>query len=570
MIDLNLENYRRNAELLLQGIWYSNLPDMLDMDELIGSVDRIFDEINNQNAVAYKQESDEFISDWKNVVSPPYIRSPGAEAITFFDFKKNHSLREMQVPNLVFYISFVYNTLLEFEPLFSELYINHDNSRFVENSNSYLVFEDAFLLDSYEGDEDWVFAGTFSTKNNKINTSTALAENKKRLLRTEADYLYSLKMDIESFFPNLYTHNFEKMAKKLPYSGMSVDFRYFEFLDKFHQRINNNQTKGIPAGVFSSHVAAELCMLCVDEEIRNYIETKNYRISYVRYVDDLTFFSDSEIELATLYPAVQSILNHYRLRINGNKTETLHAAFINQPAYIDELEKEFPILQVAEESKSLHTLELFSLKKYITDCFSSDRASQVRALLSIIHRKILTGVLIVSDISYELFCYLLKLVFEDTTLVCHAYQLLDTLLLKADDTQAMLNALINKRNKIDEEYPDTLLQIWHYYVLFRHSDDAAKAQILNSIKAKKYNPLVITTMVLPGKNCNRELFVYIRDTYIEESQTEHWQQEIMYSKWWLPLFKIFRYDSHNYDHFMNSSNFPSILKVFSRHGETAT
>ena len=57
MIYLNLENYRRNAELLLQGIWYSNLPDMLDMDELIGSVDRLFNEINNKNAAAYKQES---------------------------------------------------------------------------------------------------------------------------------------------------------------------------------------------------------------------------------------------------------------------------------------------------------------------------------------------------------------------------------------------------------------------------------------------------------------------------------------------------------------------------------
>ena len=45
MIDLNWENYRRNAELLLQGIWYSNLPYMLDLDkdELIGSVDRLFD-----------------------------------------------------------------------------------------------------------------------------------------------------------------------------------------------------------------------------------------------------------------------------------------------------------------------------------------------------------------------------------------------------------------------------------------------------------------------------------------------------------------------------------------------
>ncbi len=39
----------------------------------------------------------------------------------------------------------------------------------------------------------------------------------------------------------------------------------------------------------------------------------------------------------------------------------------------------------------------------------------------------------------------------------------------------------------------------------------------------------------------------------------------MYSKWWLPLFKIKRYDEHNYDSFMCSNNFPNVLKVFSNH-----
>lgn len=69
---------------------------------------------------------------------------------------------------------------------------------------------------------------------------------------------------------------------------MGLNKRYFTFLDQFHQRVNNNQTKGIPAGVFSSHIAAELCMLCVDEEIRRYIADRP--IGYIRYVDDLTFF----------------------------------------------------------------------------------------------------------------------------------------------------------------------------------------------------------------------------------------------------------------------------------------
>ena len=321
MVDLTQENYLTNARLLLHGFWYAELPDLLDINILEESIEDIFDEIENGQVKSFKQDTDDFILDFSRIVSPPYIRAPGVEAISFFDFKKNNSLREMQIPNLLHYIAFIYNTLLNFESLFQTLYLNSDNAQYVANSNSYLVFEDEFVLHSYDGDDNIIAAGVFTTKNNKISTSAALTENKKRLLVAEADYLYSLKMDIESFFPNLYTHNFEKMANKIPFSKLDADFRYFQFLDRFHQRINNNQTKGIPAGTFSSHIAAELCMLCVDEEIRTYLKNCKNPVGYVRYVDDLNFFSDSESELAELYPAIQSILNKYRLRINGNKTE---------------------------------------------------------------------------------------------------------------------------------------------------------------------------------------------------------------------------------------------------------
>ena len=72
-------------------------------------------------------------------------------------------------------------------------------------------------------------------------------------------------------------------------------------------------------------------------------------------------------------------------------------------------------------------------------------------------------------------------------------------------------------------------------------------------------------MVIPGKGKNKELFRLIRDHYIQESSSSQWKSEIMFSKWWLPLFKIARYDSHNYDQFMKSNNFPDILRQFSPH-----
>ena len=565
MVDLTRENYLTNAKLLLRGLWYADLPDLMDIEELEEAIEEVLNEIDNQNIAGYKHDVDNFILDVSGITSPPYIRSPGVEATSFFDFKKNKSLREMQIPHLLHYVSFIYNTLLEFESIFEALYIDPDNAQFVANSNSYLVFEDEFILHMYDGEEQCISAGVFTTKNNKISSSAVLAENKRRMLDAEADYLYSLKMDIESFFPNLYTHNFERMAKKSPFSSLGVDVRYFEFLDKFHQRINNNQTKGIPAGTFSSHVAAELCMLCVDDEIRSHLRKRKCNVSYVRYVDDLTFFSDSESELAELCPVVQSILNQYRLRINGHKTESIHTVYSSQPAYMNELEQMFPKLKTEEMATVLTIGDFFFIKKYAGACLKEGRSSQLRALLTMLLRKLQSEKLRIDTISTELFNFLLKLVFEDVSLTSHIYRMLEYLLCSATETAPLIEALKRKQAKIDTEYPDTILQIWHYYILFLHSSDEERNAMVSALKSQHVNPLVATAMVLPGKEKNRELYKLICDQYKQESGSTQWKKEIMNSKWWLPLFKISRYDSHDYDNLMSSENFPELLRMFQNH-----
>ena len=527
MVDLNAENYRKNAELLLEGIWYSGLPDLLDINELMRGIDTVFSMINNGKVREFSQESDGFIVGWNHISSPPYIRSPGVEALTYFDFKKNNSLREMQIPNLLHYISFMYNTLTVFDPLFKKLYLLNEYSKYIENSNSYLVFADLFEIYNYDELVDLGIGGTFTTKNNKANSSAALSENKRRMLDAENAYLYSLKMDIESFFPSLYTHNFEKMGNRLPFSNLSCDLRYYTFLDAFHQRINNNQTKGIPAGVFSSHIAAELCMLCVDEEIRQHIKRGKHDVGFIRYVDDIVFFSDSESALKALFPTVQSILNNFRLRINGNKTEAIHSVLSIQPSYITELERLFPALDSNNETSQELTLPMFfEFRKYIGDCLSTGRSSQVRTMLSIMFKRISDNQLKTPDIDDQLFFFFLRLVFEDHTLVSHVFRLLDLLLSNSEGKSKMLCALEKKRSIIDTEYPDTTLQIWYYYILFRHSGDTSRSSLINSLQGKKYNPLVIASMVLPGKKNNLKLFSYIRDTYVTESGSQQWKNEI--------------------------------------------
>ena len=69
------------------------------------------------------------------------------------------------------------------------------------------------------------------------------------------------------------------------------------------------------------------------------------------------------------------------------------------------------------------------------------------------------------------------------------------------------------------------------------------------------------------REVDKELYKMIRDLYIQEAGPSQWQAGIMNSKWWLPLFKIARYDSHDYDHFMKSNNFPKLFRIFPDHTE---
>jgi len=402
------------------------------------------------------------------------------------------------------------------------------------------------------------------------NYSDGTDTDEELLRKAEADNLYVLKMDIESFFPSLYTHNFEKMHQKMPFVQLGASSKYFKFLDIYHQRINNNQTKGIPAGVFSSQVTAELCMLCVDYEINSFISEKQLEVEYIRYVDDLTFFSDYEHHLTQVFPAVQNILNRFRLRINGNKTESMPTIRLEQSSYFLEVERKFSYLKYDADSTKFDLNEFFEFKKYVVNCLDLALTSQLKTLLSMLRYRIAMGKIDYSEVESELFYFLVKVVFANECLTLHVYRLLDELLKKCSTEEIkkqFIESLVRKLSKIDGEYPDTILQIWHYYLLFKYSNGEERDAMIKRVVEGEYGPLVVTTAITSGKGKNRVLFNYIKERYLRDIDDDNWKASIMYSKWWLPIFRILRYDGHNYDNFFDSNNIPSVLKEFPLHVE---
>lgn len=556
MINFDIESTEKNAETLLRGMWYAELPDLLDMKRLCGN---IIDALRYQNENGYdsfQTDNEGFIVDYKKIVSPSYLRSPGVEPITYYTFKKNKSFREMQIPNLLHYFSFVYNSLWIFDDLFEQLYCEPENEEVIGNPNSYVVLNKEFYIPvGYEEFEE-IELGVFTDKNNKIQGNAMMTANRARYDSMAGAYIYGMKMDIESFFPNIYTHYLEKISAMPPYENMANVKRYFTFLDVFHQRTNNNQTKGIPAGIFSAHIAAELCMLCVDERIRGDIGDED--IGYIRYVDDLTLFADSRDALENFQVKVQKILNDFRLRINGNKTVIFKNALNPQLTSIEEIHRRLCFLREEEWPVILNANHLQVIKEYIAELLEQSRISQVKAILSILLKGIEQKKVAVGNIDLPFFCYLQTLVFEDMNLVWHVYKIIDAIM-GLDKKAEYFEVMKKKLAAIDNEYSDTLLQIWHYYVFIKHMDAKQRSDFWNEKRNELVNPIIISMFVKEGEHRNAKVYCLVKELFQKEEHGRDWKQKIIYSQWWLPLCKIRMVDSYNYDSYLQSKLFPAVL-----------
>lgn len=559
MINFERENTGKNAQILLSGIWYSELPDIFDMDIFKGNITEVLRMVEQNGYDSYKKIENGLITDMNNIVSPDYLRQPGVEPIIYYTFKKNQSLREMQIPNPIHYISFIYNSLWIFEDLFEKLYLDLDYKAYVDSSNSYIVFGEEFNLAT--GYDEWqeIELGVFVSSNSKIQGNQVMITNKERYELAAETYRYGMKMDIESFFPNIYTHYLDKIKNMEPYNRFQNVQEYFTFLDVYHQRINNNQTKGIPAGVFSAHLASELLMLCVDSQIKKVIEVEH--MGYIRYVDDLTFFADSKEELQKVSSKVQKILNGFRLRVNSNKNELFSNAKRIQNTDLIEIEKSLPwLLSDTEENLTIELL--YFLKRYIAELLELNQISQIKTILTLLNKSINSNKLNLNGMEYTLVCYCQVLLLENPNLTCHGYKIINSVMDRIDNLERYIQLLKKKTNVIDTEYEDTLIQIWHYFVLLRHLEDEEKTQYLVEKIDSVKNPIILSMFVIKGEKRNTKLFDHIVETFRKElnNNNSDWKRKIMYSRWWLPLYRIWMLDKHNYMAFMQTTLFPKVLK----------
>lgn len=113
MIDKN-ETFEVNIDSLIQGFWYSELPNIFAIDTIKSNLSRLLDSMEYRLFSSYSYDDDGFIIGFSRITAPKYTWQDGTEPIVFYDTKNNGSLREMQIPNLIHYLAFVYNTMFSF------------------------------------------------------------------------------------------------------------------------------------------------------------------------------------------------------------------------------------------------------------------------------------------------------------------------------------------------------------------------------------------------------------------------------------------------------------------------
>lgn len=571
MIDKDDAIQQENLELLLSGYWYEELPPIVDFKSVIDNIRSIIEGIGEDKYQNEFELFDRIVIRFKSVKSPSYIYGDGVEPITFFEIKNNGALREMQIPNIKYYFAFIYNTLEVYDEIFGELYNDTEFNKYTNNSNSYLVFNEKFqVYNSYEDRIEVIESGTFAVSNGKITNQLAHEKGNANYLEKQGSKLYSVKVDIESFYPNIYTHYLSKIKNIEPYkSNISYDY-YFDFLDYYNMKINNNQTKGIVTGVFSSKISSELLMLCIDYEINKILGDK---VTYIRYVDDMTFFSDSLEEIYSKLPFIQRILSKYRLRINNDKTETKKNVYNMSYVDIYELKRRFEFLDIRSDKKTVFNKDIFyNIKGYVSKLYASNQKSEIKAIISMINKAINEEKLFFSeeeqeDIQKQIVAYMLQLACLEPLFASRCYKVIISVLElehTAENKLELLKLIKTKNQFINSVHHDSLLQIWHYYVLSVYDMDISIDELLYGFDGYTINPIILASFVKNEEGGNKEIIDYIVENYSKsegrEGEENYWKKSIMFSKWWLPLLLVYLKDGKNYYNFFESENFHTIYR----------
>lgn len=446
----------------------------------------------------------------KNFKSPKYIYSNGAESIKYYAFKNDLTLRPMGIANPLWYFAFAHNILLAHDDWLMFFYADGGGYKTATNhSDSPILGQDLTALSRIDYDSKKTVTSNFiSGFRNEIQTksSKVYEYNQIRNITDEGAYPFYMKLDIESYYQNIYTHQFEKIASLPPFKKYGIGEMYtsfFKFLDVFNMRISDNQTKGILQGPFSSQFSSELLGLALDSAIQTMLSSRPEleKITFKRFVDDFIFYGDDKAALSLAIVQIDRIFRSFGLSRKVEKTKigrgfpATKGGDFNDPIF-DKTGN-----SIFGQNLALTINSVVDLRRRLGQLIDENNISQIRTILTMFKNRIVSKKIKETEthVLQSLCLVILKTAISYPVVSVHCYRLMNEILstiVQSKRLNIALNTLMNVTQFINEAYPETELQIWHYNLLGNYLPSDRRREVLNDLLSMIQAPNTLSNDVL--------------------------------------------------------------------------
>lgn len=167
--------------------------------------------------------------------------------------------------------------------------------------------------------------------------SESIADTKREIEKQYQDNRYEIRLDISSFFDNVYTHSIPWAMHGIAYAKRNRNDKNLlgNQLDKQMRSMNYDQTNGILVGNAVSRIISEIILCTIDEQIQKQFPN----ISCRRFVDDYFIYTQDSTQIQEIISFIRGSLAQYELSFNENKIQINESPFLYGKPWVEQIKQ---------------------------------------------------------------------------------------------------------------------------------------------------------------------------------------------------------------------------------------
>lgn len=167
--------------------------------------------------------------------------------------------------------------------------------------------------------------------------SSSIAETKREIELLYQDNRYEIRLDINSFFDNIYTHTIPWAIHGISAAKKKKNDRMLpgNQVDKHIRSMNYDQTNGILVGNALSRIVSEIILCTIDSQIHDQFPD----VSCCRFVDDYCIYTKRSAQVQEIIAFIRRCLSKYELNFNESKLQINESPFLYGKPWVEQIKQ---------------------------------------------------------------------------------------------------------------------------------------------------------------------------------------------------------------------------------------